>query len=162
MNRKKRVSPSSSGLRRLNPLKGAILARFYTFRLRLSFYGKQLTYFLSLKTVRASIAVFCFCGVSIWTDETQIQTGKDLASNLFSNAESIAIASTAVIFFLEIPDRKKRNHYEAWQVITAGLGHAGNGGRIQALQDLNKDKVDLEGVAAPDADLSGINLRLGD
>ena len=80
---------------------------------------------------------------------------------LFEDAESIAIASASVIFFLEIPDRKKREQYEAWQVINSAHEQTGNGGRIQALEDLNKGKVDLEGVAAPRAELSRIRLANG-
>ena len=116
------------------------------------------TKLLLSKVGRACLIVAFFCGVSIWTDETLERTAKGIASNLFGNAESIAIGSAAVVFFLEIPDRKKRDHYEAWQVINSGLGQTGSGGRIQALEDLKKDEVDLEGIAAPRADLSGIDL----
>ena len=127
---------------------------------RTPFMRKIVAPFVS-KTGRACIIVIFFCGISIWTDETPTRTGKSLVSNLFSNAESIAIGSAAVVFFLEIPDRKKRDQYEAWQVINSGLGQTGSGGRIQALEDLNRDGVDLEGIAAPKADLSRVNLSRG-
>jgi uncharacterized protein YjbI with pentapeptide repeats len=78
---------------------------------------------------------------------------------IFDNLESIALGSAGIIFVLEAVDRQKRDHYEAWQVINSAQGQPGSGGRIQALQDLNRDGVSLEGVAAPMADLSGIDLR---
>ena len=80
---------------------------------------------------------------------------------LFDNAEPIAIAAAAAVFILEIPDRRKAEQYEAWQVINSAMGQTGSGGRIQALEDLNNDGVDLEGVAVPRADLSEIDLSYG-
>lgn len=116
---------------------------------------------LASKVVRACFIVAFFCSVSIWTSEAPIKTMKGLASNLFGNAESIAIGSAAVVFFLEIPNRKKRDQYEAWQVINLARGQTGSGGRIQALEDLKGDRVNLEGVEAPKAELSGIDLSRG-
>jgi uncharacterized protein YjbI with pentapeptide repeats len=78
---------------------------------------------------------------------------------IFDNLESIALGTAGIIFLLEINDRQKRDHYEAWQVINSAMGQPGNGGRTQALEDLNKDGVVLEGVDVSKADLSGINLR---
>jgi uncharacterized protein YjbI with pentapeptide repeats len=84
-----------------------------------------------------------------------------IAEIVFDNLESIALGSAGIIFLLETQDRQKRERYEAWQVINSALGKPGNGGRVQALEDLNNNGVDLEGVAAPKADLSGINLSGG-
>ena len=72
--------------------------------------------------------------------------------------ETIAIASAGVVFILEIPDRQRRDHYEAWQVINSAREQSGSGGRIQALEELNKDKVSLEGLSAPGAYLFAVNL----
>jgi uncharacterized protein YjbI with pentapeptide repeats len=77
---------------------------------------------------------------------------------IFENLESIALGSAGIIFLLESRDRQKRDHYEAWQVVNSARGNAGSGGRIQALQDLNKDGVNLEGIAVRKAYLSGIEL----
>jgi hypothetical protein len=82
-----------------------------------------------------------------------------ILETIFDNLESIALGSAGIIFLLEAKDRQKRDHYEAWQVINLAQGQAGSGGRIQALQDLNRDGVDLEGVDVSGADLSGIDLR---
>lgn len=50
----------------------------------------------------------------------------------------------------ESEDQRKSNHYVAWQTINSAVGKPGNAGRGDALQDLNKDGVSLNGV-----DLSG-------
>lgn len=55
----------------------------------------------------------------------------------------------------EAPKREKLAHYQAWQMINSARGQTGSGGRIDALQDLNKDGVDLGGL-----DVSGANLYL--
>lgn len=81
---------------------------------------------------------------------------------ILEDIESIAIVSAALVFLLESKERQKNDRkigqYEAWRVINSSQGQAGSGGRILALQDLNKEAVSLEGIAAPNADLSGIDL----
>ncbi|MEG4987164.1 pentapeptide repeat-containing protein [Microcoleus sp. BR0-C5] len=59
----------------------------------------------------------------------------------------------------EAPKRQKQAHYQAWTVINSALSQNGSGGRIQALQDLNKDGVSLQGLKAPGANLEGIELE---
>lgn len=81
-----------------------------------------------------------------------------ILETIFDNLESIALGSAGVIFLLEIKDRQKRNQYEAWQVINSAQGQTGSGGRIQALEDLNRDGVDLQGLMASRADLTRVNL----
>lgn len=66
----------------------------------------------------------------------------------------------AVIYYVyEAPDRTKQKHYQAWQVINTAQGKGGSGGRIEALQELNRDRVPLVGVNATGAFLMGINLE---
>ena len=136
------------------------LSRVYSF-LAASIFFKTIARTSSSRVFKTCLVVTFFCCVSLWTSEVLIRTSKDIAINLFGNAESIAIGSAAVVFFLEIPERKKRNQYEAWQIINSALGQTGNGGRVQALEDLNRDGVALEGVSAPKADLSGVDLSRG-
>ncbi|MEM9484923.1 MAG: pentapeptide repeat-containing protein [Cyanobacteria bacterium P01_F01_bin.116] len=108
------------------------------------------------------VIVFCLaCYVALWISDEKPKTLKEALIALFNNADPIAISSAAFVFILEIPDRKKRDHYEAWQVVNSAIGQTASGGRIQALEDLCTDGVDLEGLAAPGADLSGIDLRFG-
>ena len=118
-------------------------------------------YLIRSKLGKVSLVVIIVSGIVIWVSDSTLESKKYLAKALFDNAESIAIISAAVIFILEIPDRQKREHYEAWQIINIAQGQTASGGRIQALEDLNQDAVVLEGVSAPQADLSGINLRFG-
>ena len=44
-------------------------------------------------------------------------------------------------------DARKSRHYVAWQTINSALGKPGNGGRADALQDLNQDGILLDGVS---------------
>lgn len=69
---------------------------------------------------------------------------------------TIFVAIATWIF--EIPDRAKEKHYRAWGIIYAGMGKRGNGGRVDALQDLNKDHVDLDGVDLRNAYLGQVQL----
>ena len=73
---------------------------------------------------------------------------------------------------------EKQKHYRAWELINSARGSTGDGGRRDALRDLNEDKVDLS--AAPlarawlsegqlpkadlvrEADLPGADLRRAD
>ncbi len=62
-------------------------------------------------------------------------------------------------YILEAPARQKQAHYQAWQMINSAVGQQGSGGRIEALQDLNKDGVSLRGLTALNANLSQIKLE---
>jgi uncharacterized protein YjbI with pentapeptide repeats len=63
-----------------------------------------------------------------------------------------------IFYFSESGDRIKQRHYQAWQVINTAQGKGGSGGRIEALQELNADKVPLVGVDVSSAFLQGLNL----
>jgi uncharacterized protein YjbI with pentapeptide repeats len=66
----------------------------------------------------------------------------------------------AVIFYFgESGDRLKQKHYQAWQVINTAQGKGGNGGRIEALQELNADGIPLVGVDVSGGFLQGIHLQ---
>jgi hypothetical protein len=52
----------------------------------------------------------------------------------------------------------KARHYQAWQVLSAAQGKTGNGGRIEALQELHADGVPLIGVDAHGATLLAVRL----
>ena len=66
----------------------------------------------------------------------------------------------AVIFyFSESGNRIKQRHYKAWQVINTAQGKGGSGGRIEALEELNADRVPLVGVDAQGAFLMGLRLE---
>jgi hypothetical protein len=71
---------------------------------------------------------------------------------------SFSILFAAIVYFVGAPDRLKQKHYQAWQVINTASGKGGNGGRIDALQELNHDHVSLTGANASGAYLQGIIL----
>src|SRR6266700_266416 len=70
---------------------------------------------------------------------------------------SILIA--VIFYFYESGDRIKQKHYQAWQVVNTAQGKGGNGGRIEALQELNVDGVPLVGVNVSGAFLQVIQMQ---
>jgi len=72
---------------------------------------------------------------------------------------SLSVLVGVILYFSESGDRIKQRHYQAWQVINTAQGKGGSGGRIEALQELNADKVALVGVDASASFLQGIHLE---
>jgi hypothetical protein len=72
---------------------------------------------------------------------------------------SFSMLVAVIFYFSESGDRIKQRHYQAWQVINTAQGKGGSGGRIEALQELNADKVPLVGVDVSSAFLQGLDLR---
>lgn len=75
---------------------------------------------------------------------------------------SLSILVGIIFYFSERGDRIKQRHYQAWQVINTAQGKGGSGGRIEALQELNSDKVPLVGVNVSSAFLQGVHLERAD
>src|SRR6516164_5342017 len=72
---------------------------------------------------------------------------------------SFPIIFAAAIYFSGAPGRVKQKHYQAWQVINMEEGKGGNGGRIDALEELNRDRISLIGINVAGAYLRGLQLR---
>jgi hypothetical protein len=72
---------------------------------------------------------------------------------------SFSVLVAVILYFSESGDRVKQRHYQAWQPINTAQGRGGSGGRIEALQELNEDRVPLVGVDVSSAFLQGIRLR---
>ena len=72
---------------------------------------------------------------------------------------TFSVLVAVIFYFSEAGDRVKQRHYQAWQVINTAQGKGGSGGRIEALQELNADKVPLVGVDVASAFLQGLQLR---
>src|SRR5450432_1200935 len=72
---------------------------------------------------------------------------------------SFSVLIAVIFYFSESGDRIKARHYQAWQVINTAQGKGGSGGRIEALQELNEDKVPLVGVDVSSAFLQGVRLE---
>jgi uncharacterized protein YjbI with pentapeptide repeats len=86
---------------------------------------------------------------------------------------TLSILVGVIFYFAGTRDRREQRHYQAWQVINTAASKGGNGGRIDALQDLNADgiplvAVDLSGdaflrnISLPDADLTRANVSGSD
>jgi len=72
--------------------------------------------------------------------------------------ERFGVLVAVLFYFGESGDRVKQKHYQAWQVINSAQGKGGNGGRIEALEELNADGVSLVGVDLSSAFLHGVRL----
>src|SRR5579863_1332050 len=72
---------------------------------------------------------------------------------------TFSVLVAVIFYFGESGDRVKQKHYQAWQVINTAQGRGGNGGRIEALQELNADRIPLVGVDVSIAFLQGIHLQ---
>lgn len=120
---------------------------------------KHLWKAFSSRFFRSLIVVFTVSIVGVWlkTDPRKPEDG--ILETIFDNLESIAIGSAGIIFLLEVQDRKRRDYYEAWQVISSAQGQTGSAGRIEALQALNRDGVSLERVVVSGAYLEGVVLN---
>jgi pentapeptide repeat protein len=73
----------------------------------------------------------------------------------------LGVIVAVIFYFAESGDRVKQRHYQAWQVINTAQGKGGNGGRIEALQELNADGVSLVGVNLESAFLQGLHIEKG-
>lgn len=73
--------------------------------------------------------------------------------------ETFSVLVAVIFYFSESGARVKQRHYQAWQVVNTSQGKGGSGGRIEALQELNADRVDLVGVDVSGAFLQGIHLE---
>ena len=72
---------------------------------------------------------------------------------------SFSVLIAVIFYFKEAPDRVKQKHYQAWQVINTAQGKGGSGGRIEALEELNRDGIPLIGVDLSHAFLQGVRLE---
>jgi uncharacterized protein YjbI with pentapeptide repeats len=73
--------------------------------------------------------------------------------------EGFSVLVAVIFYFSESGDRLKQKHYQAWQVINTAQGKGGSGGRIEALEELNSDRVSLLGVDVSGAFLQGLRLE---
>ena len=79
--------------------------------------------------------------------------------DVLEHLSSFGVLVAVIFYFSESGDRLKQKHYQAWQVINTAQGKGGNGGRIEALQELNADGIPLVGVDVSGAFLQGLRLR---
>jgi len=82
--------------------------------------------------------------------------------DLLELAGRFTILVAVILYLKDCDSRTKQKHYQAWQVLKLTQGEIGSGGRIQALEELNKDGVSLAGINVADAYLANINLAGAD
>jgi len=75
---------------------------------------------------------------------------------------TLSLLLAVISYFSESGDRLKQKHYQAWQVINSAQSKGGNGGRIDALEELHADGVALVGVDVSGAFLMRIDLSGAD
>src|SRR6201987_4227985 len=102
--------------------------------------------------------------VPFWWIEYQTEWMAYLLSNwtfleVLEYLSSFGVLVAVIFYFAESGDRLKQKHYQAWQVINTAEGKGGNGGRMDALQELNEDRVPLVGVDVSGAFLQGLHLE---
>jgi Pentapeptide repeats (8 copies) len=73
--------------------------------------------------------------------------------------EGFSVLIAVIFYFSESGDRLKQKHYQAWQVINTAQGKGGNGGRVDALEELNSDGISLIGVDVSGAFLQNVRLE---
>ena len=122
-------------------------------------YSKIEKFLLQIPTwLFVSSTVLILVGLIFWVEEDDIKLGSNPIRVVFQNVEAIAIVAGVALYFKEIPDRKARSHYEAWQVIDNAVGSPASYARTQALEDLCKDGVSLANICITHSNLDKINL----
>ncbi|HCF29308.1 MAG TPA: hypothetical protein DEV81_19385, partial [Cyanobacteria bacterium UBA11049] len=77
---------------------------------------------------------------------------------------SISIIGAALVYiFSDLPQRTIQTQYEAWEIVRENQGDRASGGRIEAIESLNKQNVslaeiNLENAILPEINLSGADL----
>jgi uncharacterized protein YjbI with pentapeptide repeats len=89
--------------------------------------------------------------------------------DILGHAGRLSVLVAVVLYFAEVPKRKMQardqqiaKHNQAWQIINAASGRPGSGGRINALYELNRDKVSLAGVDISKAYIPSLSLAEAD
>jgi uncharacterized protein YjbI with pentapeptide repeats len=77
------------------------------------------------------------------------------------NIEGFSIVAVSTLYLIESRDRKRKEEYNAWQVIDTAQsgGRKKSIARLKALEDLNSIKASLRDQNFDNIDLQGINLN---
>jgi len=71
---------------------------------------------------------------------------------------TFSVLVAVIFYFAESGARSRQRHYTAWAVINTAQGKGGSGGRIEALEELNRDHVALIGLDGSLAFLQRVKL----
>ncbi|MEM8829893.1 MAG: pentapeptide repeat-containing protein, partial [Cyanobacteria bacterium P01_G01_bin.19] len=134
-----------------------------TKKLQRSLYRILLAVGVATLTIVVMVAIESFFGAEKICKPTESWLLCQIRESvLLGVVEGFSILVAVWLFFLEAPERDKQAHYEAWKTIDSAHGLRNSYARLQALQDLNSDRIPLKGFNAPEADLRGINLEGAD
>jgi len=103
---------------------------------RVSLTVPRWSFWLQNSWAAAELLALLFAGYQLWARRGERRKAEAAAAALASKAAN----------------------YQAWTVVNSAQGKGGSGGRIDALQDLNANRVSLAGVRLDGAWLTGINL----
>src|SRR4051812_24616396 len=70
----------------------------------------------------------------------------------------VSVLDALIVWISEADDREKQKHYRAWELINSACGSTGDGGRHDALRDLNEDYADLSAAPLAKTYLAGVQL----
>jgi uncharacterized protein YjbI with pentapeptide repeats len=118
-------------------------------------------YWSEWKAQNGSKRWYCRLPLAVeWALEWFVYRLRSLALfDLLELAGKLTIVVAIIFWFLEADDRAKERHYRAWELINSARGSTGDGGRRDALQDLNRDGVSLAGAPLEQAWLPGVELK---
>jgi hypothetical protein len=81
---------------------------------------------------------------------------------LLELAGRCTVLVAVIVWFYEADDRAKERRYRAWELINSARDSVGDGGRRDALEELNGDQVSLAAAPLQKAWLAYIDLRGAD
>src|SRR5688572_524813 len=109
------------------------------------------------------VSLALLMGLWLWftwvTDKAEWLETSDHIGSIVAGVSIIwALVSFVAFSRLAKEAEKKASRYRAWQTINSAQGMSGNGGRVDAVQDLMADGVSLAGVNLDGAYLAGLRL----
>ncbi|NEQ52886.1 MAG: pentapeptide repeat-containing protein [Leptolyngbya sp. SIO3F4] len=121
----------------------------------------------------AALAVIAILALKILAEVPEIQHQVaprikqhhwEIIGTLLSDVESIAAVIAVILYIKGAPERRAQRNYEAWRVvdIAAASNMSVSYARYQALEDLHRDGLSLQGLEASNANLSEIELPQAD
>lgn len=121
----------------------------------------------------ASLAVIALLALKILAAVPEIQNHLapqipdhhwETLSTLLSDVESIAAVIAVILYIKGAPERRAQRNYEAWQVVdmAAAANMSVSYARYQALENLHRDGLSLQGLEASNANLPEIELPKAD
>jgi len=93
-----------------------------------------------------------------WMEWAAWALGNWALLEILENLGTFSVLIAVIFYFAGGRDRTRQRHYAAWAVINSAQGKGGSGGRIEALQELNQDRVPLIGLDGSLAFLQGVQL----